>query len=457
MTSTSRRVVMFRPCRRGIGGGLRVALLLLTAGLMLVAAAGCRPASDGGDVVTLRFWNGFTGPDGRTMLALVQRFNDENPDVHVTMQRMDWGTYYNKLFVAGMGGRAPEVFVSHDYALGRLMRGRFVRPVDDLTGPGGIDAADFDANVWGAVERDGRHYGIPLDIHLLGMYYNRRLFREAGIVDEHGEPAPPRNRSEFVDALRKLRRDDNGDGRPATWGFVFTWLRTNVYSVMMQFGGGLFDDERATQTLESPENVAALAFCEELVAEGLAPPPQNFDSWVGFLQGRVGIVFEGIYMLPEIRRQEGLEIGAAPMPVLGDRPGAWAGSHNLCLRADLDAREVAAASRFIAFLSDNSLDWAEGGQIPVRKSLRQTERFRAMGAQHAFAQQIEAAEYFPPTPFVFEYLTEFDLAVERALRGRATPEAALRTAGANIERVMRRYEASEAAAADTVAAVEASP
>ena len=65
-----------------------------------MSALGCDGAVTGSDKVTLRFWNGFTGPDGRTMLALVKRFNRENPDVHVVMQRMEWGTYYNKLFVS---------------------------------------------------------------------------------------------------------------------------------------------------------------------------------------------------------------------------------------------------------------------------------------------------------------------------------------------------------------------
>ena len=66
---------------------------------------------------TLRFWNLFSGPDGRTMLGLVRKFNAANPDVNIVMQRMHWSTYYNKLFVAGLGGRAPDVFITHRYAL----------------------------------------------------------------------------------------------------------------------------------------------------------------------------------------------------------------------------------------------------------------------------------------------------------------------------------------------------
>src|SRR5438105_10554520 len=168
--------------------------------LVLFAAVGCDRAPVSGNVpVNLRFWNGFTGPDGRTMLAIVQQFNRANPDVHVTMQRMDWGMYYNKLFVAGLGGRAPEVFVIHTDTLARFTRAKFVRAVDDLVGADGVDAADIDANVWAAVAHAGKHWAVPLDIHLLGMYYNRGLFRAAGIA------RPPTNREQFLAALRKLR------------------------------------------------------------------------------------------------------------------------------------------------------------------------------------------------------------------------------------------------------------
>src|SRR5687767_10795549 len=107
-------------------------LTILSVAVACVAISGC-DAGDvtGDDKVTLRFWNGFTGPDGRTMLALVKRFNEQNADVHVVMQRMEWGTYYNKLFVSNLGGRAPQVFVVHTDNLTRFHRAGFLRPMDD--------------------------------------------------------------------------------------------------------------------------------------------------------------------------------------------------------------------------------------------------------------------------------------------------------------------------------------
>ncbi len=400
------------------------------------------PGCGGGDgnVLTLRFWNGFTGPDGRTMLALVKRFNEENPDVRVLMQRMDWASYYNKLFVAGMGGRAPQVFVIHADNIPRFMRADFVRPVDDLVAADAtFDAEDILPVAWAAVGMDGRHYGIPLDVHPQGLYYNATLFREAGMVDDAGNPVPPRDRASFLAALEKLTRDLDGDGRPDQWGFVFTWLRTNMLTLMNQWGGTFFNEDLSACTVNCPANVETLTFCRNLIERDLVPSPENIDSWVGFRQGKVAMVFEGIYMLADLQKQSDLDYGAAPVPVLGKRPATWASSHTLCLANGLDPKVEAAAWRFVRFLSGHALDWAEGGQIPARNSLRNTERFREMAAQSAFAKQLDYVVYAPRVPFIFEFFTEFDAAVESALRGSATPKEALDNAARRTNATIARY------------------
>ncbi|HZT44117.1 MAG TPA: ABC transporter substrate-binding protein [Chthonomonadaceae bacterium] len=401
-------------------------------GLALPAllAPGC--GRNGTRQTTLRFWNGFTGPDGRTMLHIVKRFNAENPDVNVLMQRTDWATYYKKLFVAGLYQRAPEVFVIHASNILRFAQARFLRPVDDLiSGPNGLNTHDFDANVWSEVEVDGRHFSVPLDVHILGMYFNRQLFRQAGIV------SPPTDRDGFLDALHKLTR--HPPGGPDQWGFVFTNLSSNVYTVMRQYGGPFFTDDLSRCMMNDPRNVAALQFCVDLIRrERVAPPPEDFDAWVGFLQGKVATAFEGIYMLADLQKQTDLDFGGAPVPQIGSERAVWANSHTLCLRAGMHGAELQAAWRFVRYLSDNSLDWAGGGQIPVRKSLRDTARFHAMPIQSAFARQIPYVSYLPRVSFTFEFQDELNTAIEKALRGSATSQQALDTATANVNAIIER-------------------
>lgn len=414
----------------------RRSLLSSAAGVAGTLLTGCGRGI-GQSKTTLRYWNGFTGPDGRTMLRLVQRFNAANPDVQVVMQRMDWATYYNKLFVAGLGRRAPEVFVLQTHSIARFAQANFVRPVDDLISQSGtIAVEDIDANVWEAVSAKGKHYGIPLDIWALGMYYNKRLFREAGVVDLRGEPKPPTNRPEFLEAMQKLTR-------AGQWGFVFTNFESNAYTFMRQFGGNFFTPDGKRCLLNNPENATALEFCGDIIRKyRYAPSPENFDSWIGFRQGKIAMAFEGIYMLADLQKQKDLDFGGAPLPQVGTTKAVWAGSHNLCLRADLDGRQLAAAWRFFQFLSENSLDWADGGQIPARKSLRETARFQAMTVQSEFAKQIPYLTYQPRIPFIFEYLTEFNLAVEKSLRGRTSPREALQAAEARINQIIEREAAA---------------
>ena len=431
--------------RRALLRSLAAPSLAATAGAL---TAGCGPADRRKTIV--RYWNGFTGPDGRTMLHMVQRFNAAHPDVQVVMQRMDWATYYNKLFVAGMGGRAPEVFVLQTHSIPRFAQASFVRPVDDLaTNARDLDISDLDANVWQGVSVDGKHYGVPLDVWPMGMYYNRRLFRDAGVVDSRGEPKPPTDRAELMDALRRLTRPAAG-GQPAQWGFVFTNFESNVYTLMRQFGGQFFTPDNEQCILNSPHNVEALQFCVDIIRrDHFAPPPENFDAWIGFRQGKAAIAFEGIYMLADLEKQKDLDFSGAPIPLIGGTRAVWAGSHNVCMRADLQGRELEAAWRFTTFLSNNSLDWAAGGQVPVRKSLRATARFAAMKVQSQFAKEIPYSVYLPRLPYIFEFQTEFNNAIEKALRASATPREALDKAAENINVIIRRQKQNGQAIAQT--------
>ena len=298
-----------RALLRAAATGLAAASVASVAPL---APLGCGRGSAAGDLVELRFWNGFTGPDGRTILRLVQEFNRQADGVRVTLQRMPWATYYNKLFVAGLDGRAPELFVLQSQWVARMQGAGLTRPTDDLfdDGGGSIPAGDFNANILAAVTRDGRRWAVPLDVHPMGLYYNKALFRQAGIVDGRGEARPPTNRAEFLDAGRRLAALRTGDGGKV-WGFAFTWLRTNVFTAMRQFGSPVVDADGTPAPLTDGPSVAALEFMHDLIEQGIATPIEANAGIIGFRQGKVGMIFEGIYMLPELQRQTDLDYGAA--------------------------------------------------------------------------------------------------------------------------------------------------
>lgn len=388
--------------------------------------------------VEINFWNGFTGPDGRTMLRMIRRFNEQNPDIRVTMQRMGWATYYNKLMVAAVDGRGPQVFVIHASTLPRMQRAGFVADVSGMFGPGGLPTEDFDPYVLEQIRYGDEMVGVPLDIHPQGLYINREMMAEYGIE------RPPATREEFVQLADKLRQDHDGDQRPDEWGFSLTMWRNNFQSLMPQFGGR-FMDEQGNSDLDHPGNVRALEFLESLSEQELIPPPQVGLGWIGFRQERVAMVFDGIYMLADLQRLGQIDYEGAPMPVIGDRPGTMADSHVLCIRRNLPERERKAAEKFVAFLSANSLEWAGAGQVPARRSVRAMPEFKDLEVQYAFAQQIPYMMYPPRTPVLFELTLEIDLAVERVMRGRMPAQEALELADQNTQRFIDRDRRESAA------------
>jgi multiple sugar transport system substrate-binding protein len=415
-------------------------LLLLLASVLLGLLRSDRFSVVGGKPgrMELTFWNGFTGPDGRIMLGIIRQFNEADPDAHVTMQRMDWGTYYNKLMVAGIDGRGPDIFVIHAATLARMQRAEFVDRVDDLfDGPGGLPRDDFDPYVLEQVDYGGM-LGVPLDVHPQGLYCNGRMFRDAGLVNPDGSPRPPTNREEFLSAMRLLLRDDPATRDVEQWGFSYTMWRNNYMSLAPQFGGTWFD-ENGKCTLDHPGNVAALEFLASLYREHrLVPEPENNLGWVGFRQQKVAMVFDGIYMLGDLKRLGDIEYVAAPIPLVGTQPGTLADAHVLCIRSDLSPERRAAAARFVRFLSDHSLEWAEAGQVPARRSMRDTDRFRAMPVQSAIARQVPHVRFPPKTPVLFEFHLEVDLAVEQVIRHGRDAREVLRRASDTVDRIVER-------------------
>lgn len=416
--------------------GARGAMLLLLAvvivtGLLRTNWLATPAGPSHGRPVELAFWNGFTGPDGVVMLGIVRAFNEANPDVHVTMQRMDWATYYNKVMVASVDGRGPEVFVIHASALPRNVQAGFVDEVDDVYLETGPALGDFDEVVLEQLRYGGHYAGLALDVHPQGLYVNLAMLRAAGVEKI------PATGEELVAAARKMMKRDAA-GNVTTWGYSLTNWRWNFWALVPQYGGRLIDDA-GRPTLNTPANVAALTRLTALVREEkVAPDPENNLGWVGFRQQKIGMVVDGVFMLGDLQRMTGLEYVGAPTPQLGPWPGTHGDSHVLCVRKGISAEAREASIRFLRFVSGHSLEWAKAGQVPARKSVRATAEFGALQVQSAFAKQIPYVRYPPRTPILFELQNEIDVAVERALRGRATPEQALTEAQNNLVRFTAR-------------------
>lgn len=419
--------------------------LLAIAASSFLALSGCggKARVGGGRTsdgrILLNYWNGFTGPDGKTMEAMVRQFQAQNPDIVVKMQIIPWSTYYEKLTLAFAYGGAPDVFVMQVFLLPEYASFGAVRPLTDLMAQSGLRARDFAPSAWQRAFYQGIQYGLPLDIFLAGLYYNTRLFEEAGIVDTHGRAKPPTTWEEFLTTARTLTKDTDGDGRPDQWGFAFQDNHINWCLFAAQYGANALADDGRSGAMSSPGSLAALRQMHDLIYRyKVAPRPEGVDAWLAFRQGRVAMEIAGLFMLHSLQDQAGFPFAGAPVPQFGPQRRTWAGTNVLCQPQGLSEDHARAAWRLMQFLSDHSLTWASAGMVPARANLIHAPEFQAMRVQAQFARQIPFIHYESATP-VYTGLTAFtDPAIESVLLNLQTPEQAASEADRRINQLIRR-------------------
>ena len=437
-----------RAARQKLGLSLKIvpalAALALVAGALIGGCSSPSPASSGsaaapGSPVVLNFWNGFTGPDGKAMEAMVRAFRKENPNIEVKMQTIPWGTYYDKLTLSLAYGGAPDVFVMHAARLPEFQAFETLRSLEADYAASGLQEKSFAPVPWRATFYEGKQYALPLDVHPIGMYYNTALFKKVGLVDERGQAKPPKTYAQFLDAARRMTKDTNGDGRPDQWGFVLTWQRTNWLTIAGQFGVQMFSPDGKRCVLDSPENLRALQLMHDLIYKHkVAPRPEGVDAWLAFRQGRVGMALEGIYMLTSLEEQKGLPFAGAPAPQFGPQKAVWGGSHLLCQPKAISPEQAQAAWKLMRFLSDQSLTWAKAGQVPARNDIRDSPQFEALRVQTQFATQTPYVQYEPLHPKSNAIFPLIEPGIEAVLLDIATPQEAMRDVTRRVNQILER-------------------
>ena len=354
-------------------------------------------AEAGSGDIQLIYWNGLTGSDGATMVQMVEAFTEQNPDVSVRIEMMPWDIYFDKLLASLVSGNPPDIFLLHEFEIPQFASQGVLMPSGDFfTEQGGpIPTEDISPEILDIIEYQGEKYGVPLDRHGWGLWYNKDLFEAAGLDPE----SCPANAEEFITYARKLTVDANGNTAESPdfdpenvvqWGTQVAWFKPTFLSTLWQFGGD-WTDGNGNATINSDAGMQAAQFWYDLIyEEHVAPQPAGFDGWQSFAADQLAMTPEGSWML-NFNNDNEVNWGICPLPQWGDQPAAWTSSHVMYTPVSLEGEKLDAAKRLISYLSDQGLVWATSGQPPARIS------------------EIEAmtAEEFPSAKLLGESFQEF--------------------------------------------------
>ncbi len=386
-----------------------------------------------GPEVTLSYWNGFTGGDGPFMEELVNQFMEENDNISIESNTIQWADFYQRVPAAVQAGEGPDIGVMHLDQLATHAARDIIVPVDDLAEGIGLSEEDFTPEIWEAGIYNDARYGIPLDVHSLAMYYNTEHFEQAGITE------PPTDEASFMEALDKLKAAgfQQPFWMPTLWPSHLMFL-----SLMWQQGVEPYGEDGTEAAFASEEGVAALEWQRSIVDQGYSPEDVAIDAqYVAFKNGETSITWDGIWQINDLEAT-GTPYGIAPLPTIFDEQAQWANSHHFFIsrQGAEDENKARAAQVFISWMSEHSADWAGSAMIPARLSQREGA---ADLPQAPIVDVIDNMHFLPPVPGLGGVQAEaLEPQVANGVLGEAEPADALQRAADQANELMERNRES---------------
>jgi ABC-type glycerol-3-phosphate transport system substrate-binding protein len=201
-------------------------------------------------------------------------------------------TEYQEIVVSSImaGDPAADVFVMDQKFIAAPLQQGLLYPLETLKN------FDFTQEKWNQqvlqlMKFNGHNYGMAVGKMepRLGIFFNKRLFEEAGIDPELPYELQAKdewNWDTFTDLCAKLTRDTNNDGTPDVYGlasFSKDFFRGCVYSNGAQFIGKS-DDGKFINTTGDAKFLEALEWGISLYDAGYHMPQPEGSNWDWFIQ-----------------------------------------------------------------------------------------------------------------------------------------------------------------------------
>ena len=221
------------------------------------------------------FWHAMGAPNDGYIAEMMGRFNSSQSKCYGTATFQ--GSYDDSLnkIKAGLQSKdVPALAQMYDLATGLMVDLKAVEPMQTYIDRDKYDLSTFEKNVLGYYSVGGKLYGMPFNTSAPLLYYNKTMFKAAGLDPEK----PPRTYAEVLDYAKKLtKKDANGKFQVAGYGIsIYGW----IFEQLGAPAGGLYlnnDNGRTARataaTFNGPEGQAAVQFWKDGVDAGVY---QNF-------------------------------------------------------------------------------------------------------------------------------------------------------------------------------------
>jgi sn-glycerol 3-phosphate transport system substrate-binding protein len=386
----------------------------------------------------------------KTFEGYVAEFEKENPGIKV--KPVYSGTYQDavvKALTADKGGQPPTVAILLSTDMYTLIDEDAIVPFDEFA----VSAEDkawvksFYPAFMANSQTGGKTWGIPFQRSTIVLYWNKELFKEAGL-DPNKAPA---NWKEMQDFAQKLTRHDAA-GNTTQWGvqvpssgfpyWLFQGFTTpNGIELMNAAGNEIYYD--------NPAVIEALQYWVDLSRKYKVMPP-GIVEWgttpKDFFEKKVAMIWTTTGNLTNIRNNAKFDFGVAMLPA-NKRRGSPTGGGNLYLFKKAPKDQQAAAFKFVKFMTTpaRAAQWGiDTGYVAVRPAAWETPAMKAYVAGFPAAavarDQLQYSVAELSTHDNQRVTKALNDGLQAALTGTKTPEQAMKDSQAEATRILRAYK-----------------
>jgi sn-glycerol 3-phosphate transport system substrate-binding protein len=295
------------------------------------------------------------GPLNKVIDQFATDFEAENPGVKV--KPIYAGTYQETLIksmTAAKSGTPPTMAVLLSGDIFTLIGQGAIVPVTDLA-KGAEDAKWLDSFYPAFMlnsRTGGKTWSVPFQRSTIVQYWNKDLFKEAGLDPEKG----PANWGQLVEMSKKLTKTD-ARGNVMQWGVKIPstgfqyWMLGGLAATN---GATLANADGTVTSFDDPAVVEALQYWVDLSAKHKVMPA-GVVEWgttpKDFLEKKAAIIWTTTGNLTNIRANAQFPFGVAMLPA-NKRLGSPTGGGNLYFFKNSSPEQLQAAVKFAKFLTE---------------------------------------------------------------------------------------------------------
>ncbi len=374
---------------------------------------------------------------------LVTAFGKVQPDVKLTLVNIpDGGDFLKRLAADFAAKTPPDIFEINYRRFGQFAIKGQLEPIDDLLAKSTVvKASDYYPAALDAFKFRGKQYCIPQNLSSLELYYNKKLFADAGVA----LPKMGWTWTDFLSAARALTKKGT-DGKVAQYGAGIATQVIRLAPFIWAHGGDLVDNaDRPTKlTLDSGPALEAFRWLVELQTKEHVVPSKEDEaaqsSQSRFQKGTLAMFFQSRVVTPELRNTiKDFEWDVAPIP--SDKNTATIlHSDGYCISSGAKNKDAAwAFTEFANGPEGEKIIVGSGRTVPSIKSIAESALFLNPTPAAPPANNKVYLDMAPNIRRVPIMTTWVDIEnvvnneIKRAFYGDATVEAAAQAAVKNTE------------------------